>query len=168
MDQFTWRKVVSGGRVTRLPELPWVSLFIHFLTKHGEQSTWRNEKLARLEGWPAWLGHPLLMVLSLSWYPASRGFSLACLLAFTKSFASPISRVVNLCSQGTLLCSRANFSPLGDYPGRVTLLLKTSLLHLHDLIIVSSGGGGGGGGGGSSSSSSSSTETILELLSLCM
>ena len=31
------RKVVSGRRVTRLPELPWASqLFIHFLTKLGE------------------------------------------------------------------------------------------------------------------------------------
>ena len=47
-----WKKVVPGGMVTRLPELPWASqLFIHFLTKRDEQIHKKQIKtLAQLEG----------------------------------------------------------------------------------------------------------------------
>ena len=64
---FIWRKVFSGRRVTRLPELPWASqLFLYFLTKLGEPSTEKQKigsagRVTRLAGSPFFNGRVTLL-----------------------------------------------------------------------------------------------------------
>ena len=59
-----WKKVVLGRMVTRLPELPWASqLFIHFLTKRGEQFIInKKQKVGLARRVTRLAGHPIVKI----------------------------------------------------------------------------------------------------------